>query len=214
MRKWKLLLATAVVAAWTGCAGAQGQSTLEQDAIAFGTRETTTRMDLSPDGSLAVFLGAGPGRTTIVYVADIAAGTTKPIFYSKAEPEALRWCAFASNTKLVCQFTAIVKSEAARLATSNGLIAAYRTVSVGIDGKNMKQLGQPSSEYDVGLRQSDGTVIDWRPGGQNEILMTRLFLPEGFRDIPSNIQRTKTGVGVVRLNVDTLAAPIVEPPRA
>ncbi len=196
-----------------GCAWAQAQSSLEQDAVAFGTRETTTRMDLSPDGNLAVFLGAGPGRTTIVYIADIAAGTTKPIFYSKADPEALRWCAFVSNTRLACEFTAIMKSEAARLATSNGLIAASRTISIGIDGKNMKQLGQPSSQYDVGLRQTDGDIIDWLPGSGNEVLMTRLFLPEGYRDVPSNIQRTKRGVAVVKLNVDTLANTIVEQPR-
>lgn len=181
--------------------------------MAFGTRETTTGMDLSPNGGLAVFLGAGPGRTTIVYVADLAAGTTKPIFYSKADPEALRWCNFASNTKLACGFTAIMMSEAAQLTTSNGLISASRTISIGIDGKNLKQLGQPSSQYDVGLRQFDGSIIDWRPGGDNQVLMTRLFLPEGYRDIPSNIQRTKHGVGVVKLNVDTLSTEIVEQPR-
>jgi dipeptidyl aminopeptidase/acylaminoacyl peptidase len=212
-RKGNLLLAAAIAAAWAGCASAQAQPTLEQDAIAFGTRETTTRMDLSPDGNLAVFLGAGPGRTTIVYIADIVAGTTKPIFYSKADPEALRWCGFVSNTRLACQFTMIMKSEAARVATSNGLISASRTISIGIDGGNIKQLGQPSSEYDVGLRQTDGSIIDWLPGGRNEVLMTRLFLPEGFRDVPSNVQRTKHGIGVVRLNVDTLATTIVEQPR-
>jgi dipeptidyl aminopeptidase/acylaminoacyl peptidase len=170
-------------------------------------------MDLSPDGSLAVFLGAGPGRTTIVYIADIAAGTTKPIFYSKADPEAFRSCAFVSNAKLACRFTAIFKSESARLATSNGLIAASRMISIGIDGRNLKYLGQPASDYDVGLRQFDGEIIDWLPGGGNEVLMTRLFLPEGFRDVPSNVQRTKRGVGVVKLNVDTLATTIVEQPR-
>jgi dipeptidyl aminopeptidase/acylaminoacyl peptidase len=208
-----LLLAAAVAAVWGSCAQAQSQSTLEQDAAAFGTRETTTRMDLSPDGNLAVFLGAGPGRSTIVYIADIAAGTTKPIFYSKADPEALQWCGFVSNTKLACRFTAILKAETARLATSNGLIAASRTISLGIDGKNMKELGQPSSDYDIGLRQTDGDIIDWRPGGDNQVLMTRLFLPEGYRDTPSNIQRTKRGTGVVKLNVDTLATTIVEQPR-
>jgi dipeptidyl aminopeptidase/acylaminoacyl peptidase len=213
LRKRDLWLAAAVAAVWTSCAWAQAQSSLEQDAIAFGTRETTTRMDLSPDGNLAVFLGAGPGRTTIVYIADIAAGTTKPILYSKADPEALRWCAFVSNTRLACQFTAIMKAEATRLATSNGLIAAMRTISIGIDGKNMKQLGQPSSQYDVGLRQTDGYIIDWLPGGGSEVLMTRLYLPEGFRNVSSNVQRTKHGVGVVRLNVDTLATTIVEQPR-
>ena len=213
MSRKNLLLAAVMSAVWAGCAWAQAQPTLEQDAIAFGTRETTTRMDLSPDGSLAVFLGAGPGRTTIVYIADIAAGTTKQIFYSKADPEALRSCGFVSNTKLACLFTAIFKSENARLATNNGLISASRMISIGIDGRNLKYLGQPASDYDVGLRQFDGEIIDWLPGGGNEVLMTRLFLPEGFRDIPSNIQRTKRGVGVVKLNVDTLATTIVEQPR-
>jgi len=125
LRKGEYLLAAALAAGLSSTGLAQTQSTLEQDATAFGTRETTTRMDLSPDGSLAVFLGAGPGRTTIVYIADISAGTTKPIFYSKADPEALQWCGFVSNTKLACRFTAILKAEKARLATSNGLIAAW-----------------------------------------------------------------------------------------
>jgi dipeptidyl aminopeptidase/acylaminoacyl peptidase len=213
VRKGEYLLAAAFAAGLSSAALAQTQSTLEQDAIAFGTRETTTRMDLSPDGSLAVFLGAGPGRTTIVYIADVAAGTTKPIFYSKADPEALQWCGFVSNTKLACRFTAILKAEKARLATSNGLVAASRMISIGIDGKNMKELGQTSSDYDLGLRQFDGDIIDWLPGGSNQVLMTRLFLPEGFRDTPSNIQRTKHGIGVVRLNVDSLAFDVVEQPR-
>lgn len=153
LRRGKSLLAAAVAVAWSGCAAGQGQSALEQDAIAFGTRETTTNMDLSPDGKQAVFLGAGPGRTTIVYVADLATGTTKPVFYSKADPEVLRWCAFASNTRLVCKYSVIVKSEDARLTTSNGLVSASRTISIGIDGKNMRELGQPPSQYDLGLRQ-------------------------------------------------------------
>lgn len=213
LRKGEYWLVAVLAAASSSVAFAQTQPTLEQDAIAFGTRETTTRMDLSPDGSLAVFLGAGPGRTTIVYIADIAAGTTKPIFYSKADPEALQWCGFVSNTKLACRFTAILKAEKARLATSNGLVAASRMISIGIDGKNMKELGQPSSDYDLGLRQFDGDIIDWLPGASNQVLMTRLFLPEGFRDTPSNIQRTKRGIGVVKLNVDSLAFDIVEQPR-
>ncbi|HEX8840097.1 MAG TPA: S9 family peptidase, partial [Sphingomicrobium sp.] len=106
MRKGNLLLAAVAAAAFTGTAAGQTQSTLEQDASAFGTRETTTNMDLSPDGKLAVFIGAGPGRTTIVYVADIAAGTTKRILYSKGDPDTIRWCNFVSNTRLACRFSA------------------------------------------------------------------------------------------------------------
>ena len=211
-RKRHLLLAAAVAAAWGSCAGAQSQPTLEQDAIAFGTRETTTNMDLSPDGKLAVFLGAGPGRATIVYMADLTSGTTKRIFYSAGNPDAIRWCNFVSNTRLACQFTAIVKSGGG-LVSAGTLLPVSRMMSVNIDGTDFKELGQTASDEDLGLRQFDGNIIDWLPGANNEVLMTRLFLPEGSRGIPTNIQRTKSGIGVVRLNVATLATKTVEPPR-
>lgn len=170
-------------------------------------------MDLSPDGKLAVFLGAGPGRTTIVYLADLTAGTTKRILYSKGEPETFQWCTFVSNTRLACRFTAIVKSDGSGYAAAGALVPASRLISVRIDGTDMKELGQQASDYDMGLRQTDGSIIDWLPGGDNEVLMTRLFLPEGSHGVASNIQRTKQGVGVVSVNVETLASKIVEPPR-
>jgi dipeptidyl aminopeptidase/acylaminoacyl peptidase len=212
LRRGNFLLAAVGAVAFTGAAYAQTQSTLEQDAIAFGTRETTTNMDLSPDGKLAVFIGAGPGRTTIVYVADIAAGTTKRILYSKGDPDTIRWCNFVSNTRIACQFTGIVKSDGGYVSVGT-LLPLSRMISLRTDGSDIKELGQHSSDADLGLRQTDGEIIDWRPGGDNEVLMTRLFLPEGSRGIPTNVQRTKSGIGVVRLNVETLATKIVEPPR-
>ena len=213
LRRRNLLLAAAAAVAFAGNAQAQAQSSLEQDAALFGTRETTTNMDLSPDGKLAVFLGAGPGRTTIVYIADLTAGTTKRIFYSKGDPEALRWCNFVSNTRLACQSRAIVKSDGTGYANAGALIPASRMMSVSIDGSDIKALGQTASSEDIGVRQVDGYIIDWRPGGDNEVLMTRLFLPESSRGIPTNVQRTKSGIGVVRLNVATLATTTIEPPR-
>ena len=213
LRKGKFLLAAAVAVVWSGNAAAQSAPTLEQDAAAFGTRETAFNMDLSPDGNSAVFIGAGPGRTTIVYLADLATGTSKPIMYSKGDPESFDWCNFVSNSRLACRFSAIVKSDGTGYVSTGVLIPASRMVSVGIDGKDMKELGQQSSSADEGLRQFDGDIIDWRPGGNNEVLMTRLFLPEGSRGVPTNVRRTKRGTGVVRLNVQTLATDIVEAPR-
>lgn len=206
------MLAAAVAAAWTANAWAQSQFTLEEDAKAFGTRETTTNMDLSPDGKQAVFLGAGPGRATIVYLADLASGTTRKIFYSSGAPDSLRWCNFVSNSRLACQFSAIVKSNGGYVSAGT-LLPVSRVMSVKTDGTDFKELGQTASSEDVGLRQFDGQIIDWRPGGDNEVLMTRLFLPEGSRGIPTNVQRSKSGVGVVRLNVATLASTTIEPPR-
>jgi dipeptidyl aminopeptidase/acylaminoacyl peptidase len=86
-------------------------------------------------------------------------------------------------------------------------------IALDINGKNVKQLGQRSSSNDWGIRQYDGSIIDWLPGDGNSVLMTRNYLPEAGRTGDSNISRTKAGNGVVRLDVTTLKASNVEPPR-
>src|SRR6266404_4178282 len=127
LRRRNLLLAAAAAAAFVGNAHAQAQSSLEQDAIAFGTREAVFNADLSPDGGRAVLMGAGPGRATIVHVADIGSGNTKSILYSKGAPEDLQWCAFASDTRLVCRFTAIIPSDGSAVPPGV-LVPASRTI--------------------------------------------------------------------------------------
>ena len=164
-------------------------------------------MDLSPDGNRAVFVGAGPGRTTVVYLVDIAAGTTNPILISKADPEALSWCGFASNVRLACRFGAIIK-------TGDGLIPAARMIALDLNGKNIKELGQrASSSGEAGYRQYDGSIIDWLSDDGNSVLMTRVYRPEIGRTADSNISRTKAGLGVVKVDVTTLKASEIEPPR-
>lgn len=185
---------------------AQTKPALEADAIAFGTREAVTRMRLSPNGQQAVFVGAGPGRTSIVYHIDIAKGETKPILRSSGNPESLRWCGFVSDTRLACRFSAM-------MSDAGVLLPATRTISMNIDGTDVKQLGQRASDYDLGYRQTDGSIIDWLPGSDETVLMTRLFVPEGHRETPTNIVRTKEGLGVVKLNVRTLKIDQVEAPR-
>ena len=190
---------------------AQPQSSLEADAIAFGTREAVSNMDLSPDGTKAVFVGAGPGRTSVVYVADIAAGTNKAIAYSSGAPESFRRCGFVSNARIACYFTAMIRSDGTGLAPAGILLPATRLVSMGLDGTDMKQLGQRGSDRELGLRQYDGEIIDWLPGGGEHVLMTQLFLPEVTGN--THIRKTKRGVGVVKINVRTLSTDIVEQPR-
>ncbi len=201
----KIVIGASLVAL-SSSVGAQATAAIDADALAFGTRESVSNMDLSPNGSRAVFVGSGPGRTSIVYIADIVAGTTAAILSSKADPEALRWCGFVSNSRIACRYSAIVKS-------ADGLIPASRMVALDIDGKNVKELGQRASSFDWGIRQHDGSIIDWLPGDGNSVLMTRSYLPEGGRTGDSNISRTKAGLGVVRLDVSTLKASSVEPPR-
>jgi dipeptidyl aminopeptidase/acylaminoacyl peptidase len=194
---------------------AQPKSALEADAIAFGTREAVSYADLSPDGSRAVMVGAGPGRSTIVYLADIAAGSVKPIFHSKGDPDKLSWCSFVSNERLACRVRATIPSDGRGFAPPGVLIGVSRMIAFDINGSDVKELGQRASSYDVGLRQFDGSIIDWLAGDDNPetVLMTRVYLKEGFRENSSNVNRTKSGIGVVKLNVKTLKADQVEAPR-
>ena len=211
MKRSVCVLAGAVALATPAFLSAQTKSALEADAIAFGTREAVGDADVSPDGSKAVFVGAGPGRTTVVYIADIVAGTTKPIAYSNGEPENFQWCGFVSDTRLACKFTAMLPSERSGMVAAGLLIGVSRLVSLDLEGKDMKQLGQRGSDNEMGLRQHDGEIIDWLPNGGDHVLMTQLFLPEVSGN--THIRKTKRGIGVVKINTRTLSTDIVEQPR-
>ena len=160
VRKWKLLLATAVVAAWTGCAGAQGQSTLEQDAIAFGDLGTAQSVDLSPDGTKVVYVGPGPGNVLLAYVADLASGTTRPVLRTSEDADKLGSCSFVSNTRLICEYHANLPQE--------GTIVSFaRTIALNVDGSGIQLIGNRDAW------QFDGSIIDWLPGDDENILMVR-----------------------------------------
>ena len=182
------------------------QSSIDADALAFGARASVSNVSLSPDGSGVVMVGAGPGRSTVAYHVDLASGTSSPILSSLGNPESLDWCDYATSSRLVCGFSGVYLTDAV-------LIPANRVISLDKTGKDIKELGQRASSYDVGYRQSSGSIIDWLPDDGNSVLMTRLFLPEGHKYAPTNVNRTKEGLGVARVNVASLAATTVEPPR-
>lgn len=63
------------------------------------------------------------------------------------------------------------------------------------------------------MRQTDGAVIDWLPGNGDEILMSRLYVPQGPRAASLSTVRNKQGVGVVKVDTRTLRSIEVEPAR-
>src|SRR3954465_6295574 len=90
--------ACGVVALMSSASSAQ-QAGLASDAAAFGAREAASNMDLSPDGNRVVYVGPGPGRASIIFVADLTTGNAKAIGKSTADPEVISWCAFAGNDR-------------------------------------------------------------------------------------------------------------------
>lgn len=161
----KHLLAGALCIALVAASSATGQvpqmpSTAIADAIAFGARESARQMDLSPDGSSVVFVGPGPRASTVVYVANLRDGTSKPVLAAQGDPERLTWCGWVSNERLICNY----------VANSNvlGVMAGFsRLIAMDKDGLNVKRIGNPRAS------QFDGAVLDWLPGDGESVLMVR-----------------------------------------
>ena len=202
MRSFLLFLAATAVPA----AMAEAQSTLAQDAAAFGVRESVSDIDLSPNGRSVVYIEPTGSAGSIAYIADAETGATKPFLKSSGGPEEkLRWCRFVTDTRLVCRYTGIVRSV-------DKLIGFARLIAIDSDGSDIKQLGQRESWDDSRIRQYDGSIIDWLPGGRGDVLMAREYIPEVNRT-GTRLGRGEDGVAVDRINTLTLSVDTLEKPR-
>ena len=176
---------------------------LADDAKAFGARPSAEQMAISPSGDKVVMLVAGPGRTTYAKVFDLKTGASTTAVGSPGNPESLHWCQFASDTQLVCRYGGNVDM-------SGQIVEFGRLVTMGIGGTGLKPLGQRRSSYDGGLRQTDGSILDWLPGENGSVLMAREYVPEVGLAI-SHVARSKEGLWVDRIDLQTLKADSVEP---
>jgi dienelactone hydrolase len=193
------LFSSALLLAPAAAAG-QGQPA----AALFGARPSVEHMDLSPDGRSVVYVAPGPNAMQVVFVADIAAGDSKPIVKASGDPERLSYCNFASDSRLICYIWG--------LTNLNGeLIPFSRLTTVNRDGSDTKLLGQQSSFYETRLRQFSGSILDWLPGDGGAVLMTNNYIPDGRTG--TRVTRSKDGLGVDRIDLRTLKATPVEPPR-
>lgn len=184
----------------------QATHSLAQDAVDFGRREGVNAMAVSPDGTKLVYVAPGKDRWWATMVVDVASGADKPIFAADANPEMLRWCNFAGNDRVVCRLTGNKKG------VYDVLLGFSRLVSMNLDGSDIKQLGQQSSFYDYGLRQYDGSVLDWHPDKAGMILMERAYVPEQGKT-GSRVAAEKRGLGVDLVDVRTVKATRVETPQ-
>jgi dipeptidyl aminopeptidase/acylaminoacyl peptidase len=203
LRKGSLLLAAAMAAAWGGCADAQTVA-VDPDAAVFGVRESAIGLNLSPSGKFVAYVAPSPGGGAIAFIADVQSGDSKPFLNSGKGGDHLRWCRFVTDQRLICRYTAIMND-------AGTLIGFSRLVAINSDGSGIKQLGQESSFYDAGYRQTDGDVLDWLPGGGGSVLMARDYVPESGKT-GTRLIRSKNGYGVDRVDTATLKATPVEAP--
>jgi dienelactone hydrolase len=175
-------------------------------ATLFGVRENVEQIDLSPDGRRVVYLQPGPGRSTIAYLYDLAGGGAPSVVTrTDGNPERLRWCRFATNDRLICRIGGMTRSQ-------DVLLPFSRLISMDLDGTHPQLLGQRQSYFDAGLRQYDGSILDWS-GTDGAVMMERQIVPE-VQQIGSRVGRTGNGLAVERIDLRTLRSSRVEPPNA
>ena len=188
-----------------GVAAAQGQFSLQQDAAAFGARESITSIDLSPDGNRVVYIAPAAGGLNVALTADLATGQSTAFLRTAPGNDRLSWCRFVTNDRLICRYRSIDN-------LGRQLVGFGRLIAINRDGTDLQQLGQSASFDDAYIRQFDGTIVDWLPDSGGWVLMAREYIPEEGKS-NTRFVRTKQGVGVDRINTLTLKSKTVEPVR-
>jgi dipeptidyl aminopeptidase/acylaminoacyl peptidase len=204
------LLAAALAAGIATLASAQdapapaAAKVLDSPGAMFGVREAVQAIDLSPGGKRVAFVAPTAGRGSAAYVVDLPGGTPRRILEKAGNPEYLSWCRFVTDARLVCQSDGVTR-------VGTYLVPFSRLTAVDHDGAHPVALGQRASEYDARLRQFDGEILDWFPGDDGAVLMSREYVPEEGK-IGTRQVRTTDGLGVDRIDLATMKTSKVEAP--
>jgi acetyl esterase/lipase len=183
------LAGTALAMLATGT-GARSQETTDEAAVRFGARADVLDISLSPSGNKIVFISAGPGHTEVVNVIDFTAdAAVKPVLTNTEKVVDIDSCQWASEERLLCQFSG--------MGGGNGsiLIPFDRLIALHADGTNIRMLSQRDSPRALGINQFGGDVIALDVAGEEGmVMMTRNFIPETTTG--SRLGNEKRGLGV------------------
>ncbi|MEO5775189.1 MAG: S9 family peptidase [Sphingomicrobium sp.] len=185
-----------------GLAAAGHSETLEEDAKAFGVRQSVRSMDISPSGQKLLAVVSGPGRKTVVKIIDPATLASKSIMVSEGTPESIYWCGFASDVQLVCKYGGQTK-------LAEAVVGFTRLATFSVEGKNFKPLGRQIATS--AIQQVDGQILDWLPDQQDAVLMARGYDQEGAFGYTAGSMRE--GVGVDRIDLRTMKSTRIEAPQ-
>jgi dipeptidyl aminopeptidase/acylaminoacyl peptidase len=156
MNKWSAL---GLVLGIFGAAA--GRSASPPSIEEFAARSKVEDVAISPDGRYLAQIRTLDGKAMVV-VADRRAGPNQVMTPVLGEPEhfKFRWCHFATDTRLLCGFIAMVKERI--------VYGTTRLVAVDVDGKNTRVLIQNSWEAQG---QFQDRIINWSPGPPNTVLI-------------------------------------------
>jgi len=200
-------MGAASLAAMSVAAHAQQAQTLADDAAAFGARPAVSDPRLSPDGSSIMYITPGPGPRSFAVISNLQTGKSSIVTSTDGSPEKLQYCNYSAPDRAVCGVGALIDQ-------AGTILGFQRLLGMATDGTDAKLLGQPQSYYDVGYRQYDGFILDWRGARDGKVLMEREYIPEGgLAAIQSRLARSKSGLGVDLVDTRSGQPATVEQPR-
>lgn len=200
-----LLMGAACLGATTAAAVNKAPAQAVADAASlFGQRPAIAGAALSPDGAKVLYLAADSAAgTELMIAASDASAAPAPALASDGVHDALRWCDWADDKRIVCEVTGATIVDGLRLGFQ-------RLIAVDPDGKNVMSLSQRGTGQALRISQADGGVVDWEEGTTGKLLIARDHVPE--RTIGTHLAQEGDGLGVDQVDTHTLASTPIEAP--
>jgi dipeptidyl aminopeptidase/acylaminoacyl peptidase len=171
---------------------------------AFGARESVASATLSPDGKTMAFLAPTIGAGNALFTVPVdGSASPKRSLVASGDPERLVGCNWVSNDRLVCNVY-IVRDEAGYK------VGLSRMVAVDANGANPKVVSQRQGLNAWYFNNYGGSVLDWLPGQDGSVLMTRWIVPETRAG--TLIEKRDEGLAVERVDTRTLQTKTVVAP--
>jgi len=182
---------------------AQAQQNAVDPAIAFGARENVEFIALSPDGSrVAYAVPRATGQGSRLMMVEVGGNQPRDVIAVDGIRQRLAGCNWVSNARLVCTLFAVTD-------TVGTMVVGTRLIAIDSDGTDIRVLGEQDSAGQVFGRIWGGTIVDWLPAQENQVLMSQVFVP----DERLGTGREEYGVGVVRVDTQSGRSTRVEAPR-
>ena len=170
----------------------------------FGAMPAVQDISLSPDGNKIAFIAPGPGKKTDLYTIDLTKGSSPVrVTTSSGDPDNLFWCGWVSDIRLACKIGGITEYSGQLYSFSN-------VFAVNMDGSEPQLLTKKQGQNALGYSLGGGDVIDWMPGDENEVMMTRYHLAE--EKIGTRIQNTQKGLAAEIINTKNGQSKFAERP--
>jgi len=184
--------------------GGASAPAMPDDAAAFGALETIRTAGLSSDGKHLVYVGADDPTGTAAMVVDLDTGISRRIARADANPFSLISCGWSASDRIVCGLYGQVMLQSSPAPV-------FRTLAMDADGKNQLYLGQKDTLDQMGMRLTDGKVIDWLNGTDATVLMVRSYMPDE-QTTGKLLARKQEGLGVDLIDTRTGKVQTIERP--